>query len=539
MAMMWKNLSLRTQLGTGFAVVVGCFLLTLLVVAGLLSQLKTGVRDVAQHGLPLLLAVDQMDLSRSEVQQFLTDVSATHDPAGYKEADASAAEFRTAVAAARKLLVQHQDSTRLAELDTIEARFNTFDGSGRKMAEAYLRDGREAGNLLMKGSDGKPGFDQDSEALSTLLTKFRQAQMQYTRQGTATDMQAADTMHAAMLWGGLAATVVAIAMASWIVHLILAQLGGEPRVAAKLMGRVGAGDLSTHILVPAGDTRSLMAHLQSMQAGLGQVVSTVRQQAQSLALASAENQSGNADLAERTASQAGSLQEAAASLEQFSSTVQQNVNGARQANERVKAASATAVKGGELVARFVQTMEGINEASQKIADIIGVIDGIAFQTNILALNAAVEAARAGEQGRGFAVVASEVRSLAGRSAEAARAVKSLIGASVERVEQGTALVAQARSAMAEVVDGINGVSQTMDAISTASTEQGIGVSQVASAVSQMDQMTQQNAALVEQSAAAAASLAAQARALAQAVSVFRLESDMGAPQGAHAVPAPA
>jgi methyl-accepting chemotaxis protein len=268
-----------------------------------------------------------------------------------------------------------------------------------------------------------------------------------------------------------------------------------------------------------------MSQLRTMQAGLGQVVCTVRQQAQGLALASTEIKCANGDLAERTASQASALQETAASMEQLSSTMQQNVDSARQANQSVKLASATAIQGGELVARFVDTMDGINEASHKIADIIGVIDGIAFQTNILALNAAVEAARAGEQGRGFAVVASEVRSLAGRSAEAARAVKCLIGASVERVEQGTTLVAQARAAMADVVEGISGVSQTMEQITAASVEQGAGVTQVTAAISQMDQVTQQNAALVDESAAAAASLAERAQALAQAVAVFRLASD--------------
>jgi methyl-accepting chemotaxis protein len=212
--------------------------------------------------------------------------------------------------------------------------------------------------------------------------------------------------------------------------------------------------------------------------------------------------------------------------------MRQNVDGARQANEAVKVANAKAVQGGELVTRFVDTMDGINEASRKIADIIGVIDGIAFQTNILALNAAVEAARAGEQGRGFAVVASEVRSLAGRSAEAARAVKSLIGTSVDRVEQGTALVAQARAAMAEVVNGIAEVSHSMDQIAHASAVQGDGVAQVSAAVNHLDEVTQQNAALVEQGAASASSLADQAHALAQAVAVFRLASDSGAPAAA-------
>ncbi len=300
------------------------------------------------------------------------------------------------------------------------------------------------------------------------------------------------------------------------------QLGGEPGEAADVARSVAAGDLSVKIDLKQGDTTSMMAQLKGTQASLSKVVSSVRQNSESVATASAQIAQGNLDLSQRTEEQASALEETAASMEQLSSTVKQNAENARQANQLALKASTVAVQGGEVVEQVVSTMKAINDSSKKIADIIGVIDGIAFQTNILALNAAVEAARAGEQGRGFAVVATEVRNLAGRSAEAAKEIKSLIGASVERVEQGTALVDQAGVTMTEVVGSIRRVTDIMGEISAASAEQSAGVSQVGNAVSQMDQVTQQNAALVEESAAAAESLKVQALQLVQTVAVFKL-----------------
>jgi methyl-accepting chemotaxis protein len=242
-----------------------------------------------------------------------------------------------------------------------------------------------------------------------------------------------------------------------------------------------------------------------------------------VATASAQIASGNSDLSGRTEEQASALEQTAASMEQLGSTVRQNADNARQANQLALNASTVAVQGGDVVAQVVGTMKGINDSSRKIADIIGVIDGIAFQTNILALNAAVEAARAGEQGRGFAVVASEVRSLAQRSAEAAKEIKGLITASVERVAQGTQQADLAGETMTEVVGAIRRVTDIMGEISAASSEQSTGVAQVGEAITQMDQATQQNAALVEESAAAADSLQRQAQELVQAVAVFRLD----------------
>ncbi len=293
----------------------------------------------------------------------------------------------------------------------------------------------------------------------------------------------------------------------------------------KVADRVRDGDLTQAVVDTARDEFSpLLQALQQMQDGLVRVVGEVRLGADSVATASTEITSGNQDLSRRTEQQASSLQETAASMEQLGGTVRQNADNASQANQLALGASRVARDGGEVVAQVVGTMKGIHDSSRRIADIIGVIDGIAFQTNILALNAAVEAARAGEQGRGFAVVASEVRNLAQRSADAAREIKTLISASVEQVEQGNSLVERAGSTMQEVVAAIQRVTDIMGEISAASVEQSSGVQQVGQAVTQMDQATQQNAALVEQSAAAAESLQQQARQLVQAVAVFKLRT---------------
>ena len=297
--------------------------------------------------------------------------------------------------------------------------------------------------------------------------------------------------------------------------------------AVKVAEKVADGDLNTHIAVDSHDECGrLLTALQRMTSNLSQTVSSVRRNAEGVATASAQIASGNNDLSQRTEQQASALEETAASMEELSSTVKLNAENARQANQLAASASTVAMQGGEVVGQVVETMKGINDSSKKIADIISVIDGIAFQTNILALNAAVEAARAGEQGRGFAVVASEVRSLAQRSADAAKEIKTLITASVERVEQGTALVDRAGETMTEVVSSIRRVTDIVGEISAASTEQSSGVSQVGEAVMQMDQATQQNAALVEQSAAAAESLNNQAQQLVESVSAFKLASAM-------------
>ena len=325
----------------------------------------------------------------------------------------------------------------------------------------------------------------------------------------------------AVVVAGVAGLALLVVL-SWVLVARIRQSLSEVSGVAR---RIGEGDLSRPVQVSGrGEVAEMMLAMQQMQASLVRIVGEVRLSSDSIATGSSEIATGNADLSQRTEEQASNLEETAASMEELTSTVKNNADTAHKAAALAGEASRAAVQGGEVVGQVVSTMEEISAASRKITDIISVIDGIAFQTNILALNAAVEAARAGEQGRGFAVVASEVRSLAQRSADAAREIKTLIGASVEKVENGTQLVSEAGRSMEGIVAQVQRVSDLIGEISSATSEQTTGISQVGEAVTQLDQVTQQNAALVEQSAAAADSLRHQAAKLAEVVSVFRLAS---------------
>ncbi|GKS85335.1 hypothetical protein AVMA1855_14305 [Acidovorax sp. SUPP1855] len=336
--------------------------------------------------------------------------------------------------------------------------------------------------------------------------------------------------------GSLLAIGLACALGVWVTRSITRQLGGEPDYASEVVRQIAAGNLAVDVSTRAGDQGSLLVGMKAMRDSLAQVVGQVRQSSDSIATGSTQIATGNADLSQRTEEQASNLQQTAASMEEITATVKNNGDTARQATQLADSASAVAQRGGVVVGQVVDTMEAITASSKKIVDIIGVIDGIAFQTNILALNAAVEAARAGEQGRGFAVVASEVRSLAQRSADAAKEIKGLITDSVQKVDAGSQQVEEAGRTMADIVAQVKRVNDLISEISATTQEQTLGIGQVSDAVSQLDQVTQQNAALVEESAAAADSLRAQAGRLVQAVSVFRLDHE--APS-LHAVAAPA
>ncbi len=413
---------------------------------------------------------------RAEYEDKLKEIQARLDESLAKYAALPAGEDEKALAAEFK------------------AKWQEYLGFSAKVVEL----GRgEKGDDARDLSDGAAKMSAD-EAIGKVdkLSAFS-----FERGGHAADEAAGVYQRARVMTGGLVAVALALGvfMAVLITRGLLKQLGGEPSAAVALTRAVAEGNLSTTVRLRPGDTTSLMASLVHMQNSLARVVQQVRSGSERVAGASNEIAQGNADLSSRTEQQASALQETSASMEQLT-------------------------RGGEAVTRVVQTMRGINESSRKIADIIGTIDGIAFQTNILALNAAVEAARAGEQGRGFAVVAAEVRSLAQRSAEAAKEIRSLIAASVERVEQGTAQVDEAGHTMTEVVNAITRVTAIVREISSASQEQSAGVAQVGQAVTQMDQTTQRNAALVEQSAAAAESLRQEAQQLVDVVAAFRLQN---------------
>ncbi len=342
----------------------------------------------------------------------------------------------------------------------------------------------------------------------------------------AAEAKKASTLASTFLLWMVVLCAIAIAvgsLAAWYISRgLLRQLGGQPEYAAGIVGSIAAGNLAVDITTASGDTTSLLHAMMTMRDSLVSIVHQVRAGTVTITTTSTEIAAGNLDLSARTETQAGTLEETASSMEELTGTVRQNADNARQANALAVSASEVAVKGGAVVAQVVDTMASINESSRKIVDIIGVIDGIAFQTNILALNAAVEAARAGEQGRGFAVVAAEVRNLAQRSAAAAQEIKTLIGNSVERVDAGAKLVDEAGSTMQEIVSSVKRVTDIMAEISQASAEQTAGIEQVNRAIGQMDAATQQNSALVEQATAASAALNDEAVALAKVVSVFTL-----------------
>ncbi|EJE50364.1 methyl-accepting chemotaxis protein [Acidovorax sp. CF316] len=446
----------------------------------------------------------------------------------------TAAQGLQSVADARKAIESNWSAylaTRLApEEKTLVDRFKPLQTKADAATETLVglfKAGDVAALTGFAAKDLYPAMDPLQEVLGLLMqVQLDQAKMEYDR--AAAGYQ---TLRALVVGAVVLGVLLAVLMGGAMIR----QISRSLRNAVEITDAVARGDLTVSIQAQGRDEIArLLGGLTAMRDNLAQVVSGVRGNAQGVASASAEIASGNHDLSIRTEEQASALQETAASMEELSSTVRQNADNARQANQLAMSASTVAVQGGDVVSEVVETMKGINDSSKKISDIIGVIDGIAFQTNILALNAAVEAARAGEQGRGFAVVASEVRSLAGRSADAAKEIKGLIHASVERVEQGTTLVDKAGATMTEVVASIRRVTDIMGEISAASTEQSQGVSQVGDAVTQMDQVTQQNAALVEEMAAAAGSLSHQAQALVSAVEVFKLSADAPAVQAAAA-----
>ncbi|MDM0104084.1 methyl-accepting chemotaxis protein [Variovorax sp. J22R24] len=342
-----------------------------------------------------------------------------------------------------------------------------------------------------------------------------------------------DTVQAAIVQRLIEFSAWALALAGilsllgWVISRdLLRQLGGEPAAATEVAHRIANGELAARVVLKGGDESSLMHAIEHMRSSLAKVVDEVRTGTDRIAAASSQIATGNQDLSSRTEEQASSLEQTAASMEELTSTVKQNADNARQANQLAASASEVAIEGGKVVGQVVETMGSINESSRKIVDIIGVIDGIAFQTNILALNAAVEAARAGEQGRGFAVVAAEVRNLAQRSAAAAKEIKGLIDNSVDKVGAGSALVAEAGQTMDRIVASVRRVTDIMGEITAASQEQTSGIEQINQAITQMDQVTQQNAALVEQAAAASQSLQHEAGDLSQVMSVFRLEAEL-------------
>jgi len=533
-----NQLKISTRLAVAFAVMVA-----LLIALGAVSLIMSAhqrieLKDVIEVRIPITKAlgivVDQSNVQTIQFRNLAIFNSESITKSSLDQLTSARAVISEQMKILETLVLSEKGKEAMGRIQQFRAEF-------LKIGDQYLA-------MVQQG--------QKEEALKLLEAQLRPAQRAYQAaiqeqvalqaQTTVAAGQRAEAAAAALQRDVLIAGALAIAVAIFLAITIIRSITRPLAQAVEAADRVAGGDLSGQIVVQSKDeTGYLLGALQRMQQSLVNTVSAVRSNAEGVASASAQIASGNNDLSSRTEEQASALEETAASMEELASTVRQNADNARQANQLAVSASTVAVQGGEVVAEVVETMKGINASSSKIADIISVIDGIAFQTNILALNAAVEAARAGEQGRGFAVVASEVRSLAGRSAEAAKEIKDLITASVQRVEQGTLLVDKAGATMTEVVASIRRVTDIMGEISAASNEQSAGVGQVGEAVTQMDQATQQNAALVEEMAAAASSLNAQAGELVQSVAVFRLDARFAggaAPVAARprpaAVPAP-
>ncbi|QYG01540.1 MULTISPECIES: methyl-accepting chemotaxis protein [Massilia] len=510
------NLSIGKRLALGFGAVSLMLVLISALSNASILRLNNGTREIVEQRIPAIEMSNRVEAQISIIAIAVRNMMLNDDPAD-RQRQVQAIED------ARKVM-----TTTLVEIEpTLMAHAESI-GILRRMETAsasYLAGADQLVKLIQAG--------EDAQARAYLLNELRPrlgilkeatgAELALQKQFSAAAAQDAATTYGSTIrqtWGlGLFALALAAGIALWITRSITRPVARALEVA----NTVAAGDLTSRIEVTTRDeTGQLLQALKTMNDSLARTVGAVRAGTDTIAVAAEQVAAGSLDLSSRTEQQAGALEETASSMEELTSTVRQNADNARQANKLAESASGVAARGGEVIHQVVGTMDEIQASSSKIGDIIGVIDGIAFQTNILALNAAVEAARAGEQGRGFAVVATEVRNLAQRSAAAAREIKELIGDSSDKVANGSRLVAQAGATMEEIVDSVRRVTDIMAEISAASLEQTAGIEQINGAVAQMDEGTQQNAALVEETAAASNAMQEQAARLAQAVAVFRI-----------------
>ncbi|QDX28514.1 methyl-accepting chemotaxis protein [Dickeya poaceiphila] len=521
-----KRMKLGTMLSAGFALVIVIGLLVAVFGRTQLVILGDHIDHLSNTTLTNMMLIQEAKTGFDTNSRLVRNIALSNDPERI---------------AREKQLIDKQIARNTEVLKQLSERLDTPETRDQlnqltQVRPAYLQAFNKAVALGMSDQS-----EQRNQARNLILNDMQTAQDGVFKaldnmldfQKKITMNVVADSMHSArsdgtlMLALALAATVLGALTALLITRTVKGQLGGEPAHAATVAQRISDGDLAFNVDLRNGDSHSVLAAMNEMREKLAQIVTQVRQSSESIATGASEIAAGSTDLSQRTEEQAASLQQTAASMEQMSQTIRQNGDTVRNASTLAQSASSTAAKGGEAVGNIVRTMEDISASSHKIGDIISVIDGIAFQTNILALNAAVEAARAGEQGRGFAVVAGEVRNLAQRSASAAKEIKELITASVEKVEVGSVLVREAGSTIDELVKQARHVADLIGEIGVTTHEQESGISQINDAVNQLDQVTQQNASLVEESASAADSLSDQAAKLVELMSIFNIQNTFG------------
>ncbi|MES2300429.1 MAG: methyl-accepting chemotaxis protein [Pseudomonadota bacterium] len=518
--MNFSNLKIKTRLGAGFGLLVLMMAVMAAASIGRFGSISGSNREMIERDWPSAVAAGAIDTAAREDARRTLALFILDKPLrakSYERIDQDKKIIDAAIATLGKQAESPDEKATLAKIATLRTAYSVSFLKVADMVEGERKD--EAATMMNA---------ETFPALEALLDQTRimvEQQKKDIEDGGAHTQKDIEFSRLLIIAMSVAALLVSALLAYWITESITRPLDKAVGIASSVAG----GDLTTQIDVDSSDeTGQLLKALRDMNEALASTVGNVRASTTTIATASREIASGNADLSSRTESQASSLEQTASSMEELTSTVKQNADNARQANQLVISASSVAVRGGQVVSQVVETMASIKESSRKIVDIIGVIDGIAFQTNILALNAAVEAARAGEQGRGFAVVAAEVRNLAQRSAAAAKEIKTLIGDSVEKVDGGGKLVDEAGQTMDLIVTSVKQVADIMSEITAASEEQSLGIEQVNEAINQMDEMTVQNAALVEQAAAAAQSMQDEAGVLSEAVAVFKLrEGAMG------------
>jgi methyl-accepting chemotaxis protein len=517
------------QMKVGTRLIAGFLALTVLgaIVAGVgifnMGRINDKAGDLYQKELLGVSYVKEANIDLIYIGRALRNVMLASSDKERQAAIAKVTEARGMMhdnlAKARPLFYLEESKQGFAQLDKDLQHYEQVTEEAIKRANAEsLQENRASVSYLMESVAPAASVADDR------LTSLSRQKEKNAETAAADAVSLYQSSRVTMLLLVLGSAIAGIGLGALLTRGLTRQLGGEPAYAGEIAASIASGDLAVSIDLRDGDRDSMLFAMRTMRDSLSGIVGQVRAGTDTIASASSQIASGNLDLSSRTEEQASSLEETASSMEELTATVKQNAENARQANQLAASASQVAERGGEVVSRVVDTMASINGSSKKIVDIIGVIDGIAFQTNILALNAAVEAARAGEQGRGFAVVASEVRTLAQRSAAAAKEIKQLIDDSVSKVDAGAKLVDHAGETMGEIVTSVRRVTDIITEITSASQEQTSGIEQINIAISQMDEVTQQNASLVEEAAAAAESMQEQSAKLAALVAVFKLET---------------